>query len=60
MKRWILLLLLASLTMPGCAMMEDLIFGPEYDAPGYVNGCSAPVLVNSHQTQEPELLTSRR
>ena len=56
MARWILVLLITSLAASGCGVMEDFVFGPD---PYYHNppagGCGAPVVVNTHQTNEPEL-----
>jgi hypothetical protein len=65
MIRWItILLFLALLAAPGCALMEDLGFGPDPYEPHYAashgNSCGAPLVVNTNQTQEPELLTGLR
>ena len=49
----------------GCAMMEDMVLGPEsYDGPVPTQasqGCGAPIQqARAVQTQEPELLQVRR
>jgi hypothetical protein len=60
MKRWPFLLLL-SFAVSGCALFDDLDFGSDpvayHSAP---NSCGAPVVVNTNQTQEPELMTARK
>ncbi len=63
MKRFILLLLMIG-ACPGCALVEDMVFGPDpHDAGAaamHGQGCSAPLVVNTAQTQEPELSQMRR
>lgn len=71
MKR-ILMICLSLMGSQGCALMEDMVFGPDEDhrpyqsagmppAPVTSRGCAPPPagLVQS-QTQEPELLQVRR
>jgi hypothetical protein len=57
MTRWLILLALL-MSNAGCALFDEYDFGPPMHAHHYegvapANTCSAPVVVNSHQTQEP-------
>ena len=58
MMRWLILSLLL-ITSAGCALFDDFDYDPSpygATAPTQNNGCAAPVIVNSNQTQEPETL----
>lgn len=58
MLRWIVLFAIV-FAGAGCALFDEYDFGPPhgvYEMPAHHGGCNAPVVVNSHQTQEPELL----
>jgi hypothetical protein len=57
MTRWLLLFVLL-FANAGCALFDEYDFYPpfhadHYDGSPHPSGCSAPVVVNSHQTQEP-------